>query len=164
MTAAEQAAIKNYKELMAAKTKEVEALTKSIEEKIKRIGDLGVSIAQMKEDLDDTQKALLEDKKFLEDLDANCAKRKEEWAVVQKTRAEELLAIADTINLLNSDDALELFKKTLPGSSFIQLEVTEAKVRIQALAVLKGIRRRSRNSSSRIPLELITMALCGKKV
>merc|ERR1719405_241547 len=118
---------------------------------IKRIGELGVLIAQMKENLDDTQKALLEDKKFLEDLDANCAKRKEEWAVVQKTRAEELLAIADTINLLNSDDALELFKKTLPGSSFMQLEVTEGKVRTQALAVLKDIRRRSRNSSSRVP-------------
>merc|ERR1719316_1629057 len=132
---------------MAAKQREVAALTENIEEMIKRIGDLGVEIARMKEDLDDTQKALLEDKKFLEDLDANCAKRKEEWAVVQKTRAEELLAIADTINLLNSDDALEMFKKTLPGSSFIQLEVTEAKVRAQALSVLQGIRRSSRKSS-----------------
>merc|ERR1719337_554693 len=118
LTAAEEAAIKNYKELMAAKTREIDALTKSIEEMIKRIGDLGVSIARMMEDLDDTQKALLEDKKFLEDLDANCAKRKEEWALVQKTRSEELLAIADTIKLLNDDDSLELFKKTL-SSSFI---------------------------------------------
>merc|ERR1719316_316459 len=129
ITAAEQTAIKNYKELMAAKQREVAALTENIENMIKRIGDLGVSIAQMKEDLDDTQKALLEDKKFLEDLDKNCATRKEEWAIVQKTRTEELLCIADTIKILNDDDSLELFKKTLPGSSFIQLKSTEAKIR-----------------------------------
>merc|ERR1719352_499236 len=123
--------------MMAAKTKETEALSKGIEEKIVRIGDLGVEIAQMKEDLDDTQKALLEDKKFLEDLEKNCATRKEEWAVVCKTRSEELLAIADTIKILNDDDALELFKKTLPGASFIQEQVTTQQVRSRALAVLK---------------------------
>merc|ERR550514_1886304 len=95
LVAAEDTAKSNYAGMMAAKTKEVETLSKGIEEKIIRIGDLGVEISQQKEDLDDTQKALLEDKKFLEDLEKNCAKRKEEWAVVQKTRSEELLAIAD---------------------------------------------------------------------
>merc|ERR1719181_1561933 len=32
-------------------------------------------------------------------------------------QGEELLALADTIKILNDDDALELFKKTLPGSA-----------------------------------------------
>jgi hypothetical protein len=60
----------------------------------------------------------VEDKKFLADLDKNCATKKEEWGVRQKLRAEEQLAIADTIKLLNDDDALELFKKNAPDSSF----------------------------------------------
>jgi hypothetical protein len=64
-TAEETAAIKAYEELMAAKEKEVAALTKAIEEKMVRLGDLQVSIVEMKEDLDDTSKALLEDKKIL---------------------------------------------------------------------------------------------------
>merc|ERR1719181_1043341 len=38
--AAEAAAIKAYDELMAAKTKEVNALTKAIEEKMTRVGEL----------------------------------------------------------------------------------------------------------------------------
>merc|ERR1719401_3158871 len=38
--AAEEAAIKAYDELMAAKTKEVNALTKAIEEKMTRVGEL----------------------------------------------------------------------------------------------------------------------------
>merc|ERR1740121_2861382 len=125
-TADENSAIKSYEGLMAAKTKEVEALTKSIEEKSVRLGDLQVSIVEMKEDLDDTGKALLEDKKFLADLDKNCALKTKEHEENMKLRSEELLALADTIKLLNDDDALELFKKTLPAgasASLIQMKV-----------------------------------------
>merc|ERR1719446_1340876 len=111
----ENASIKKYDELMAIKTKEVDTLTKAIEAKIKLIGELGVSIVEMKEDLDDTAKGLEEDKKFLADLEKNCAKKTAEWDVRVKTRGEELAALSDTIKILNDDDALELFKKTLPG-------------------------------------------------
>merc|ERR1719197_1874774 len=51
ITATEETAKTSYAELMAAKTKEVEALTKAIEEKTIRVGDLGVEIATNKEDL-----------------------------------------------------------------------------------------------------------------
>merc|ERR1719356_1769350 len=121
-TAEETAAIKAYEELMSAKEKEVIALTTSIEEKMVRLGNLQVEIVEMKEDLDDTGKALLEDKKFLADLSKNCALKTKEHEENTKLRSEELLALADTIKILNDDDALELFKKTLPGaSSFIQM-------------------------------------------
>merc|ERR1719426_175540 len=52
--AAEEAAIKAYDELMSAKTKEVNALTKAIEEKMTRVGELAVKIVHMKNDLGDT--------------------------------------------------------------------------------------------------------------
>merc|ERR1719310_2210748 len=121
-TSDENSSIKSYEGLMAAKTKEVNALTKSIEDKSVRLGELQVSIVEMKEDLDDTQKALLEDKKFLADLGKNCALKTKEHEENMKMRGEELLALADTIKILNDDDALELFKKTLPGSaSFVQM-------------------------------------------
>merc|ERR1719356_1179896 len=140
--ATEEAAIKAYDELMAAKTKEVDALTKAIEEKMTRVGDLGVEIAQMKNDLGDTAEALVEDKKFLADLEKNCATKTAEWEVIVKTRNEELLALADTIKVLNDDDSLELFKKTLPGSaSFVQLAVSSASARARALATIRSAQR-----------------------
>merc|ERR1719499_2029330 len=86
-TKAEEAAIASYEKLMAAKKKEVNALTKEIEIKLTRIGDLGVEIAEMKNDLGDTQEALVEDKKFLANLEENCEKKKKEWEVIVKTRA-----------------------------------------------------------------------------
>merc|ERR1719359_1366594 len=158
-TANENSAIASYDGLMAAKTKEVNALTQSIEEKMVRLGKLQVEIVEMKEDLDDTAKAMLDDKKFLADLSKNCAIKTEEHAANQKMRSEELLALADTIKILNDDDALELFKKTLPGSaSFMQVEVTMADQRRQALAVIRAAR------GNRPELNFIALALQGKKV
>merc|ERR1719265_1374323 len=102
---------------MAAKTREVNALTKSIETKTARVGELAVEIVQMKNDLDDTAAALLEDKKFLADMDKNCEQKSKEWEERSKTRSEELAAISDTIRILDEDDALEMFKKTLPSAA-----------------------------------------------
>jgi len=161
-TKAEEAAIASYEKLMAAKKKEVNALTKEIEIKLTRIGDLGVEIAEMKNDLGDTQEALVEDKKFLANLEENCEKKKKEWEVIVKTRAEELAALADTIKVLNDDDALELFKKTLPSaSSFMQVQVTARELREKASAELEQFLQ-SRPKNAR--LELLALALKGKKV
>merc|ERR1719502_627843 len=159
LIAAEEEAKKIYEELMAAKTKEVEELTKMIEEKLTRIGELGVEIVNMKEGLDDTMKALMEDKKFLEDLKKNCASKEADWAIRSKTRSEELLAIAETIKILNDDDALELFKKTLPSPSLLQVSVAAREIRARALASLNGGRK-----AADPRLDFIALAIRGKKV
>jgi len=158
-TKAENEAITAYEGLMAAKTKEVEALTASIEEKMVRLGELQVEIVEMKEDLDDTGKQLIEDKKFLGDLGKNCALKTEEHQSNMKLRSEELVALADTIKILNDDDALELFKKTLPASSasFVQMQVSRENQRQQALAVI-------RQAGKRPELNFLALALQGKKI
>merc|ERR1719238_771606 len=157
--AAEEAAITAFEELVASKTKEVNALTAAIEAKMTRVGELAVEIVQMKNDLGDTAEALEEDKKFLADLEKNCETKKGEWEVIVKTRNEELLALADTIKVLNDDDALELFKKTLPGASasFVQLKVSSTSLRARALAAIRAAPRS-------VPLDFIAMAIQGKKI
>jgi len=156
-TSAEEAAIKSYEELMAAKTKEVNALSQAIEKKTVRIGELGVEIVQMKEDLSDTEAALMEDTKFLGDLQKNCATKEAEWAEICKTRADEMVALADTIKILNDDDALELFKKTLPSpaSSLVQVDLS---ARSRALTIVSAMK--SKNPGT----EMIALALKGKKI
>merc|ERR1719201_1531281 len=161
----EAQSIKSFDELMAAKTKEVQALSKTIEAKTVRIGDLAVEIAQMKADLSDTQAALLDDKKFLADMDKNCAAKTAEHDANQKLRGEELVALSETIKLLNDDDALELFKKTLPSSasaSFVQMQSNAAKQRASALARINEAKKHSMRP--RPGLDFIALALEGKKV
>merc|ERR1719333_142803 len=159
--AAEASAVKGFEELMAAKKKEVAALTKAIEEKTSRIGTLSVSVVEMKNDLGDTEEALAEDKKVLATLEKSCSTKTAECETRVKTRQEELLALADTIKVLNDDDALELFKKTLPSaSSFMQLQVTTAAMRARALEMIRGARKHKLNRHN---LDFIALALRGRK-
>merc|ERR1719428_1080253 len=147
--------------LVAAKTKEVEALTAQIEAKSVRLGDVSVSISTMKNDLEDTTEAVAEDTKFAADLEKQCATKEAEWDERCKLRSEEILAIADTIKILNDDDALELFKKTLPSASasFVQIEVTSAAMRSKALELINQARHRPHRSQR---LDFIALALHGK--
>jgi len=159
----EQVAISTFDQLMKAKTAEVQALTESIELKTKKIGDLGVKIVALKQDLTDSEESLLEDKKFIAELQKGCGTKEKEWAETCKLRSEEMLALADTIKLLNDDDALELFKKTLPGSaSFMQLAESSTSLKTRALAVLQDAK--SGRKGDRQRLDAIMLAIRGKAV
>jgi chromosome segregation ATPase len=160
--AVENKAIEDYRELMAAKTKEVDALTRQIEAKMQRSGELAVSIAQAANDIEDTKQALAQDKSFLAELDKSCGTKAAEWEERCKVRQEELVALADTIKILNDDDALEMFKKTLPSSSaasFLQVQVSQDDVRNQARSVLKAARRAGHGTLA----GFVAQALHGRK-
>jgi chromosome segregation ATPase len=171
ITSDEESSIETFNALVKAKTEEIGALTTSIEAKTKQIGDLGVHIVQMKEDLSDTEAALAQDKSFLADLQKSCSTKTAEWEERSKTRADELVALADTIKILNDDDALELFKKTLPSSSasasFMQVSSaaassTTAALRDKALSTLRRAHSTA-PSHEKSGLDLIMLALVGKK-
>jgi len=163
-TATEEAAIKTYDDLMASKKEEVDALTASIETKLKEIGELGIEIVDMKEDVDDTAAALAADKKFLAELEKGCATKTKEWEERSKTRAEELVALADTIKVLNDDDALDLFKKTLPSASasLMQTGVGSKSMQMRALQEIRKAQKAA-GIRSRPGLQFLVLALSGKQ-
>jgi chromosome segregation ATPase len=157
-TAVEDKAIADYNGLVASKNEEVTTLTGAIEEKISRIGETGLLIEDTKADAKDTAEKLVEDTEFLATLKSDCAKREKEWAAVSKERQAELLALADTITMLNSDDALELFKKTLPSAaSFMQVSAHATTVKARALAMI-----RAASAKHGLHLDLVALALHGK--
>merc|ERR550514_417820 len=132
-TAKEKESIKTFDSMSAAKAKEIQSLTDEIESKTVRHGEAKVELVSLKNDLDDTQAALIEDKKFLAEMDKSCSTKEAEWAERQKMRAEEMLALHDTIKVLNDDDALELFKKTLPSASLLQTKESMKMLRQRVL-------------------------------
>ena len=71
----------------------------------------------MKNNLGDTADGLADDAKFFEDLDNHCAIKQKFVDDNVKYRTQEPAALAATINMLNDDDAFELIKNTLPGTS-----------------------------------------------
>jgi hypothetical protein len=154
---AEADAVQIHEELMAAKAKQVQALSDSIEKKTERNGNLAVEIVSMKNDLSASEAALIEDQKMAAELEKGCDTKKGEWDERQKVRAEELVAIHDTIKILNDDSALDLFKKTLDSPSLLQLG---ANVRVRQQRALQLIRSHADHPR----VDFLAVALSGKKV
>jgi len=150
----------DYDALTGAKQRQIGTLTKEIESKMVRSGEAGVELTNQKEDLVDTTKSLANDKKFLIEVTRNCQTKKAEKEVNDKMRADEMLALADTIKILNDDDSLDLFKKTLPGSSsFLQVSFSNKALKKRALQALT----KKHHGKHDFRLNLITLALRGKK-
>merc|ERR1719171_2291141 len=149
----EETAAKSFEELAAAKNDEISAASEAIESKTVRSGDLAVSVTTTADDIEDTTAEMKETEAFLANLASQCAAKKKEWAARQKMRAEEISAISEAIKVLNDDDALDLFKKTLSLSQtsnnmgFIQktsksTTVLRARAMVHTL-VKKGSRHRA---------------------
>jgi chromosome segregation ATPase len=109
----EEEAAKSHEGLVAAKKSEITAASQAIEAKTKRTGGLAVSIVTTSGDIKDTTSELDDTQAFLANLASECASKKSEWDERSKMRAEEVSAISMAIKVLNDDDALDLFKKTL---------------------------------------------------
>merc|ERR1719329_1834639 len=108
----------SFQKLKSAKVSEIMAAGQSLEEKTAELSDTHQRVAQAKEDTELTNEQIANDTKFLKDLDERCAKADEEYALRQKTRNEEMMAISETINIITSDESRDLFSKSM---SFVQI-------------------------------------------
>jgi hypothetical protein len=162
MMALEEKAVMVFDALVKAKTAEIDALTEAIEAKTEKIGELGLFLVNGQDEIDDLAEGLADDKKFLAELQKGCSTKEAEWEERKKTRAAELLALADTIKILNDDDALELFKKTLPApsSSLLQLQTRKSDIRARAKDALLEAQG---SGHHRVKLDMILLSLSGQK-
>merc|ERR1719463_756053 len=157
----EEKAASGYEELAAAKKEEISAASAAIESKTQRSGTLAVTITTTKGDIKDTEA-------FLANLKVECAEKKKEWAVRCQIRAEEVAAISAAIKVLNDDDALDLFKKTLslsqgPAGSqlgFIQQHEAQHNKAQQALQQLQA----SKVDQKNLQVQFLENALKTKNV
>jgi len=158
---AEAAAVKQFQELVAAKKAEIQAATDGIEKKIVRSGELAVEISEDKNAKANTEKEIAANNEFVAGLAKDCGTKKDEFDARVKERADEAVAVSEAIKVLNDDDALDVFKKTLPspGASFLQLDPTPAQ---QAQAF---VQQAADSSQDRRPaLSLIAFMLRAGKV
>merc|ERR1719498_212581 len=116
----EASAVAGFSDMKASKEKEIEFADESIESKKERVGALAVSVVQLKDAVEDTIKEAEEAKKFAATLDKQCAAKKKEWAERCKMRSDEIAAIGEAIAILTDDDALDVFKKSVPSAALMQ--------------------------------------------
>merc|ERR1719453_2941529 len=160
----EEAAQAAFEELKAAKESGIAASSAAIESKTQRSGELAVAITTTADDIEDTTADMKETEAFLANLASSCANKKKEWAERTKLRSEEIAAISETIDVLNDDDALDLFKKTLslkqgPSMGFLQKK-SGLSASLKARSMVQHLAKSSANADA---LNLIAYALKAKK-
>merc|ERR1719327_2148952 len=111
--AAEEKAKAEYEGLNAASIEEIEAGKKAMDQAEQEKADASEKKAADEEDLADTKEQLAKDEEFLRNLNEKCEATDKEYQERVKGRTAEIAAVADTIQILNSDESFESFGKTL---------------------------------------------------
>ena len=157
----ENTEVTDYKHVKSSKKDEISALLNQMEKKMKAIGELKVEIVNMEHDMAEGAETLEENKKMLAEVTKSCADKAADWDERKQYRADEQLAVADAIKMLNSDDALELFKKTIKNPALVQLTAGHRQALQKVRTMVDSLRKKGHHSSA---LNFLALALTGKKV
>merc|ERR1719159_972710 len=123
----EEIAVAQFADLKKAKTSEIAASKDMIEVNKVELAKAKEINAHGKEDLADTRAQLSADNEFLSNLNLKCDNAEKEYNDRTKVRNEELVAVADTIAILNDDDAKHQFNKAGFGT-FLQISSQSSKL------------------------------------
>jgi len=107
-----------YEDLKAAKEAEISAGTELADTKTQELATTDEKCAQSKESLEDTREQLAADTKFLANLKEQCSNMDQEYEERTKTRQGEMEACSKALAFLSSDEAHELFARSL---GFVQI-------------------------------------------
>lgn len=136
----EAAAVASFLAMSRAKSAQIAALDGEIETKTTRIGELQVDMANKQADLDQSQETRSKNKQMLDDLTSSCNSQDKEWTSRSQMRAEEMQAIAETLEILSSQEARQVFDDQAgtaaspapaPWMSLLQLRRAEASLASQ---------------------------------
>jgi chromosome segregation ATPase len=116
----EKKAQEEFEALKAASETEMATLKKQQDQAEADLAAITEKHAQAAQELEDTEEQLALDKEFLANLKKKCEASDKDFAERMKSRMEEIAAVQDTIKFLNSDEAYEMFDKTV-NSAFTQV-------------------------------------------
>jgi hypothetical protein len=122
---AEFKALVDFQNLRAAKMAEVAAAEKQKGLKEDELATLLDRAAKAAADLESMKSAKAADEKFVAELEVNCKTVDDEFAARSKIRGDELVALGDVLSILTSDEARDLFAKSVGGAaSFFQVSAS----------------------------------------
>merc|ERR1719265_348824 len=118
--AGEKKAQEEFVALKAASEEEMANQKKQQEQAEADLAETTEKHAQAAQELEDTEEQLALDREFLANLKKRCETEDKEFAERTKSRMEEIAAVQDTIKFLNSDEAYNMFEKTV-NTAFTQV-------------------------------------------
>lgn len=111
---------------IASGKKEVSLMQEQVNSMDARLGETAATEAEAKKAYDTASALLADATEFLEKLNAQCAQNKADYESRTKSRNEEILAIGETIKILDSDEAFAATGRALGTSEKPQTEEEES--------------------------------------
>jgi len=122
----------DYEEVKTAKDAEIKASSDLIDVKTEELALATEKDAQSKESLEDNRNVLAADTKFMGELKLQCQNIDQEYEERVKTRQAEIQACSKALAFLSSDEAHELFSRSL-GFTQIRSKSTDSSKRRAAI-------------------------------
>jgi len=138
----------DFEGVKAGKTEELAAGRSQADSKTQELANTDEKNAQASEDVVDTQATIAADTEFLENLKTQCKNVDAEYAERTSTRRTEIAAVSKALGFLSSDEAKDLFRRTLGSAAFIQKRSIAASLaprREAASRILIAAATKSRN-------------------
>lgn len=124
----EEVAVKAFNTIKSSLLDLVKTSGSSIESKQELSGNVAVKVVEGKNLVSTTEKQMGDDMKTAAELKEACGNRGGEFEERQKDAAAEVQAIGQAIEILNNDDAMDLFKKTdTKAEAFNQLSLIQTR-------------------------------------
>jgi hypothetical protein len=113
---------------MGSKQKEMKTLEDGIRKKEKEKAEAEIELAAAVQEYDDTDAQMKGDIEFFDEAKEACTDKSEEWTEREELRTAELDGIKEALGILTSDEAREMFAKSIkPGfETFIQVDASES--------------------------------------
>merc|ERR1719331_1848578 len=120
----EAKAVADFDSLMTAKNGQLDTAKDALLDKSEETGARGVALSDSKEEKEDKEGQNSRDEGFVAETKSACETKADEWAARKKLRNEEIIAISEAIQIIHSDDARDLMKKSfdkVTPASFVQV-------------------------------------------
>merc|ERR1719378_385560 len=112
----------DFEQMYASLEKENNKLKATRQKKESEKAEAEAMLADTTKAYDDTEKQMKADTAFFDQTKAACESKHAEWTERDNMRTEELAGISKALEILTSDEARELFAKSIkPGVGFLQL-------------------------------------------
>jgi len=124
-----------YDTLSKAKKAQLKASQEALRKQEVEGGAAGVSKADAKAEVDALETQIKDDEKYIGETETALKKKKGEFAARRDLRVGEMKAISEARAYIHSDEARDLFKKSIP--SFLQVDDVVATATARATATLQ---------------------------
>lgn len=153
-TAEEAKSHRNYEDLMATYQKQMNTLQETLVKKQQRKSEDEIQLADATQVYADSEDQLKAEIKFFDATKASCSAKTDDWSKRSSLRTVELEGISKALTILTSDEAKDLFAKSIkPGfskgsaASFVQLN-SKAITASSAAKAVNALEVRARETQS----------------